>query len=813
MSQHSYSTSDVEYMQEVEQLTLDAPNEPEAPGGLAPPVESTPPEGSPALVGTRSQPGASIVRPDLIVEDAAKQRAFLRCRPNGSARVNYHDIRHVFLLCKPVELTDRADVNEWLHIRASTWIQTYDADGDGEVSWPDFKATIDQRVASKRLHALEIIFMTFDEPGSGPIAAKISIFVLLLIFISVLAFVAETSPQLMIGGECNRCVELEPEKAGRSYSMTCSTTEVCTAAYGSDDWICGCKEPEPPGFFGIIEVSERETKAGRSGGGERGGGHERALSANAALTRARSLARVAAQTVCIIIFTIEYLVRFTTVHGVRSGLTEMDFDLDVLGEVAAQADDAEPEPSGVMRTLRWWYDTMNLIDFAAIMPFWLTLFMGAGAGGLGFLRVLRLARAFRVFKLGKYSEGMTMFANVMLASLPAMYILFFFLFLGMVLFGSAIYFCESGDWDPATGVYMRPDVTGLGTEPTPFVSIPASFWWVLVTFTTVGYGDLYPTTEAGKAVGTLTMIAGLLVLALPITIVGANFANEYKKVHERAVATVDHDQAEAALEEAEIEAEYCAEFARVLSLEAKLSSPNGAASRAHSSGAMFDAPNESVAAESRGPPRGGLARQASLSKVHVAEHGSPETKLGVMKKLKARRQASQGGFMAGGGAANARTDVSGDELVGVFGVLDRAAKQKAAEHCAREIVDLVEDALENERLAPDASRALIDEVDALVHMNDAVDEEPGSLVGGAAAIRERETAAAAPVQKKTLKALMKKMKTQDNMKMVVRTETAIAVANRILLRCTGEFATQGSLTPPEVAKLLRLFLFLSAMVV
>ena len=74
MSQHSYSTSDVEYMQEVEQLTLDAPNEPEAPGDLAPPVESTPPEGSPALVGTRSQPGASIVRPDLIVEDAAKQQ-------------------------------------------------------------------------------------------------------------------------------------------------------------------------------------------------------------------------------------------------------------------------------------------------------------------------------------------------------------------------------------------------------------------------------------------------------------------------------------------------------------------------------------------------------------------------------------------------------------------------------------------------------------------------------------------------------------------------------------------------------------------
>lgn len=80
------------------------------------------------------------------------------------------------------------------------------------------------------------------------------------------------------------------------------------------------------------------------------------------------------------------------------------------------------------------------------------------------------------------------------------------------------------------GAYLRQDLYGDGWEFTPFGSIPRSFWYVVVSSTTVGYGDLFPTSNIGKAMGTLTMIVGILVLALPITIIGTNFVEEYMEV-------------------------------------------------------------------------------------------------------------------------------------------------------------------------------------------------------------------------------------------------------------------------------------------
>ena len=166
---------------------------------------------------------------------------------------------------------------------------------------------------------------------------------------------------------------------------------------------------------------------------------------------------------------------------------------------------------------KWQFFTsvLNTIDLLSILPYYVSLGLGADNGSLSILRVVRVIRVLRVFKLSRHSRGLQILGNTLKASFNELCMLAFFLFVVILIFGSCVYYAEQS------------------VKGTKFVSIPSSFWWAIVTMTTVGYGDMCPTTLWGQMIGGMAVVCGVLTIALPVPVVVSNFEHFYTKERNR----------------------------------------------------------------------------------------------------------------------------------------------------------------------------------------------------------------------------------------------------------------------------------------
>ncbi|XP_074872206.1 voltage-gated potassium channel KCNC3 isoform X2 [Carettochelys insculpta] len=167
--------------------------------------------------------------------------------------------------------------------------------------------------------------------------------------------------------------------------------------------------------------------------------------------------------------------------------------------------------------------SLNIIDFVAILPFYLEvglrgLSSKAAKDVLGFLRVVRFVRILRIFKLTRHFVGLRVLGHTLRASTNEFLLLIIFLALGVLIFATMIYYAERIGADPN-------DITG--SKHTNFKNIPIGFWWAVVTMTTLGYGDMYPITWSGMLVGALCALAGVLTIAMPVPVIVNNFGMYY----------------------------------------------------------------------------------------------------------------------------------------------------------------------------------------------------------------------------------------------------------------------------------------------
>ena len=176
--------------------------------------------------------------------------------------------------------------------------------------------------------------------------------------------------------------------------------------------------------------------------------------------------------ISVIIFTIEYLMRL--------------FTLDKLKDI---------------------FSPLMIIDLLAILPFYLPV----AKLDLRILRIFRLFRILRIFKLARYFESLQMIGKVIYRKRTELISIFGVLLFLIFLSSFFMFYAESE------------------AQPNAFHNILDTFWWSIVTFTTVGYGDVYPITPIGKLLSATIVLIGIMLFALPTSILTAEFLNEFQK--------------------------------------------------------------------------------------------------------------------------------------------------------------------------------------------------------------------------------------------------------------------------------------------
>jgi voltage-gated potassium channel len=170
----------------------------------------------------------------------------------------------------------------------------------------------------------------------------------------------------------------------------------------------------------------------------------------------------------------------------------------------------------------WKYVTSftGLIDVLSFLPYYLPVFFPSGVVAFRMLRVLRI---FRLFRINAYYDSLNAITAVISSKRPQLISSVYIIVVLMLSSSLCMYSLEHE---------AQPDV---------FTNAFSGVWWSVSTLLTVGYGDIYPITTAGKTVGIILTCLGVGMVAIPTGIISAGFVEQYSRLKRMSEQGNEHD--------------------------------------------------------------------------------------------------------------------------------------------------------------------------------------------------------------------------------------------------------------------------------
>ena len=160
-------------------------------------------------------------------------------------------------------------------------------------------------------------------------------------------------------------------------------------------------------------------------------------------------------------------------------------------------------------TVRYVSSIGGLIDLVSFLPTFLPVFFPSGMVAF---RMFRVVRIFRLFRINAYYDSLHVITEVLRSKRQQLLSSVFIILTLMLASSLCMYSLEHE------------------AQPEVFRNAFSGIWWSVSTLLTVGYGDIYPITTAGKIFGIVITFLGVGMVAIPTGIISAGFVDQYSRI-------------------------------------------------------------------------------------------------------------------------------------------------------------------------------------------------------------------------------------------------------------------------------------------